>query len=387
MSYTLIGRLESRLGSSLPAAVAALALQRWWAIELAALMVVVGLILDVVAYHRAFPYQPGWAVLPLGALELGVVYAGMRLLGIAAPLGLALLLFGIGWLGALIFGQAVFPRVHLAYGEGGGELGRSGVAAGAVAAAILLVGLGAAYAVRPPTVHLHGVVRGPLVIRHAETLVGGVVRGGIVVRASRVTLRDVTVVGGENGIDVEDARHVVLDGVHVVRVALDGIHVRHSSVMIRDCSVASPGGPWVQGIDISFSMDQPMSIVSGCTISGGREGIVTHMSMVDVSDNSVSGTALRGITAGEMSMDMVHSNQVSGALGVGIFCVDHSECEIEGNTVAATGRDGSGDPTRAGVAIEAHYFAKATVSGNTIVQSPGGIGAFDNSTITRRREG
>jgi hypothetical protein len=35
------------------------------------------------------------------------------------------------------------------------------------------------------------------------------------------------------------------------------------------------------------------------------------------------------------------------------------------------------------VAIEAHYFANATLGHNTIVASPGGVQAFDNSTIKR----
>jgi hypothetical protein len=35
------------------------------------------------------------------------------------------------------------------------------------------------------------------------------------------------------------------------------------------------------------------------------------------------------------------------------------------------------------VAIEAHYYARAQVRHNTIVASPGGIKAFDSSTITR----
>jgi hypothetical protein len=35
------------------------------------------------------------------------------------------------------------------------------------------------------------------------------------------------------------------------------------------------------------------------------------------------------------------------------------------------------------VAIEAHFFAKATVRHNTVIASPGGIAAFDQSTITR----
>jgi hypothetical protein len=383
MSYTLRGRIESRLASALPALAVALALHAWWAIEIVALMLAIGLVLDVVVYDRALAYQPGWAALPLGAVELALVYGAMRGLEIMAPLEWALALYAIGWLTAQLCAHALFPRLRLEYSEAGGELGRRGALTAVAVAVVVAGGLGAAYATRPPTVHLHGVVQGPLVIRHPETLVGGVVKGGIVIRANRVTLRNVTVQGGENGIDVLDAHHVMLDGVHIVGVALDGIHVRRSSVMIRNCSVSSPDGPWVQGIDISFSMDKEMSMVEGCTIVGVREGIVTHMTMVDLSHNRIGETSLRGITMGEMSMGKIEHNEVLGAQGVGIFCVDHSECDITHNTVAGTRTDPSGDTTRAGVGIEAHYFAKATLGHNTVVGSPGGIKAFDQSTITR----
>jgi hypothetical protein len=382
MSYTLRGRIESRLASAVPALVVALALQRWWAIELVALMLALGLLLDVFVYHRALAYQPGWAALPLGALELGLVYAGMRLTGLMAPLSWAIGLYAIGWIGAQLFGHALFPSLRLQYAESGGELGRTGALTALAVAVTVLGGLGAAYSVRPPTVHLHGVVQGPLVIRHAQTVVGGIVKGGILIRANHVTLRNVTVEGGENGIDILDARHVMLDNVHVVGTALDGIHVRRSDVMIKDCKISSPSGPWVQGIDISFAMDKGMSMVEGCTIVGVREGIVTHMSMVEVSHNKIGATTLRGITMGEMSMGSIKHNDVLGAHGVGIICLDHSECEIEHNTISGTTRDAS-DPQRGGVAIEAHYFAKATLKGNTVLASPGGIAAYDGSTISR----
>jgi Right handed beta helix region len=383
LSYTLIGRIESRVVSALPALAVALALQRWWAIELVALMLAIGLVLDVTVYDRLLDYQPGWVALPLGALELGLVYGAVRWLGVAAPLRWALVLYAVGWLGAQVFAHAVFPRLRLEYAEAGGELGRPGALTAVAVATIVVAGVGAAYAVRPPTVHLHGTIRGPLVIRHAQTLVGGVVEGGILVRANNVTLRNVTVVGGENGIDVLDAHHVMLDNVKVVGVSLDGIHVRRSSVMIEDCKITSPKGPWVQGIDISFSMDKEMSMVEGCTIVGVREGIVTHMTMVDVTHNRIGATSLRGITMGEMSMGAIRHNDVLGAHGVGIICLDHSECEIEHNTVVGTRKDASGDPSRAGVAIEAHFFARAKVAHNTVVASPGGIAAFDESTLTR----
>ena len=383
MSYTLIGRIQSRVVSALPALIVALALQRWWAIELVALMLALGLLLDVAVYDRVLGYQPGWLAVPLGAFELALVYGAMRWLDLMAPLRMSFALFGLAWVSAQLFGHALFPRLRLEYGEAGGELGRVGALTAAAIAVVVLGGLGAAYAVLPPTVHLHGTIQGPIVIRHAQTLVGGVVKGGILVSADHVTLKNVTVVGGENGIDVENSQHVMLDGVRVLGVSMDGIHVRRSSVMIDDCKIASPKGPWVQGIDISFSMDKQMSMVNGCTIVGTREGIVTHMTMVDVTHNHIGATTLRGITMGEMSMGTIRHNDVLGALGVGIICLDHSECDIDHNTVAGTRTDPTGDASRAGVAIEAHYFAKAKVSKNTVLASPGGVAAFDQATLTR----
>jgi hypothetical protein len=382
MSYTLRGRIESRLASAVPALIVALALQRWWAIELVSLMVALGLLLDVLVYHRALAYQPAWAALPLGALELGLTYGGMRALGIAAPLSWALALYGIGWLTAQLFGHALFPRLRLEYGEAGGELGRTGALTAAAVGATLILGLGAAYAVRPPTYHLHGTVQGPLVIRHAETLVGGVVRGGIVVLANHVTLRRITIVGGDYGVNVEHAQHVIIDRVRVVRPRLDGIRAIDAGVMIHDCTISSPAGPYVTGVLISYSMGRPMSMVDGCTIAGTREGIATHSSMVDVMHNHVVGTTQRGILLGEMSMDMASHNVVEGARGIGIICMDHSMCRIEHNTVAATQVDGNQDPTRGGVGIEAFFYAEAQVRHNTLIASPGGIRAFDNSIFT-----
>jgi hypothetical protein len=382
MSYTLIGRIQTRVVSALPALLVALALQRWWAIELVALMLGIGLVLDAIVYDRVLAYQPAWLALPLGALELGLVYGAMRWLQLMAPLRWALGLYAIGWVAAQLFGHAVFPRLHLEYAEDGGELGRRGARTAIAVAAIVVSGLGAAYAVRPPTVHLHGTIQGPLVIRHAQTLVGGTVKGGILIRANKVTLRNVTVIGGENGIDILDSHHVMLDNVRIVGVTLDGIHVRRSSVMIENCKITSPSGPWVQGIDISFSMDKEMSMVEGCTIVGVREGIVTHMTMVDVMHNHIGATSLRGITMGEMSMGAINHNDVLGAHGVGIICLDHSECSIEHNTIVGTRTDPSGDASRAGVAIEAHFFAKAKVKHNTVIASPGGVQAFDGSTVT-----
>ena len=211
-------------------------------------------------------------------------------------------------------------------------------------------------------------------------------RGGILITADDVTVRNVTVRGGENGIEVDGADSVELDDVVVEGAELDGINVRRGQVEIRDCTIRSLPGAYTQGIDISFGFDLAPSLVERCTVIGGLEGIVTHFALVMVRDNHVSGTELRAITMTEMSMGTIEDNEVDGALGVGIFCGDYSHCEIEDNSVSDVTPDHeSGDHTRLGVAIQAHFGAEAELEGNDISGSPGGIAAFVDATIDHRR--
>jgi nitrous oxidase accessory protein NosD len=386
MSYTLRGRVDSRLlaalAPALVAAVLALVLHKWWPVEVAALMVGAGVALDVLVYDRVLDYQPGWAALPLGALELGIVMALAQVTGVRAPLEAAVAFFACSWLLGQVLGHALYPWLRLSYADDGGELGRSGLTGGAAVAALFLLAGGVAFVSRPPTVTLAaGVHRGPLVIDREEILVGkpgAVVRGGIVILADGVKVKNLTVVGGENGIVVERARRVVLDNVRVLGARMDGIHVRFSQVTIRDCAVAI-AGPFAQGIDISYSGFQGMSAVEGCDVSGGAEGIVTHSSMVMVHGNRVHGTSLRGITMSEMSMGDVTENNVSGATGVGVYCGDHSQCMIERNLVAGTRSDHSGDLARVGIGIVANFYALAELEGNVLVGNAKRTAAFSNS--------
>jgi hypothetical protein len=394
MSYTLRGRLETRLAAALVTLVIAAAVswivREWWPLELGALMAAVGLAADVTVYDRVLEYQPGWLAVPLGAAELVLVVGFAHVLTVQAPFGPAVAFFVVGWVVAQILGLAVLPFVHLTYDQDGGELGRAGPLVGVAVLVLLLAATGAAYATRPPTMYLAaGVHQGPLVIDRRETLVGrsdAVVRGGIVVRASGVTIRDVNVVGGENGIDVEEARNVVLDGVSVSGAQLDGIHVRHASVSIRNCTIDSGTNAYAQGIDISFAYDLPMSEVSGCTIVGGREGIVTHSVQTMLMDNHIRQTQLRGITVTEMSMGMVEHNDVNGAMGIGIYCGDRSMCEVIHNTVSGTRADHtSQDLSRRGYALVSWFESDAQVRGNTFVGNAHASGAFASSKIRPMR--
>jgi hypothetical protein len=260
------------------------------------------------------------------------------------------------------------------------------LAVGAALSAVALVGSGWMYAERPPTIRLAvGVHEGPIVLDRPSRLVGSpgaVVEGGIVVRSDYVVVRDVTVRGGENGIVVEDATNVVLDGVTVEGAELDGINVRRASVTIRDCRIGSFSSAWSMGIDISFAFDLPPSLVEGCRVEGAREGLVSHFAKIRFRDNSVVGATLRAITVTEMSMGLVEENHVESARGVGIYCGDYSMCTIVRNRVTGTYADpASDDETRAGYAIQSHFGAKAVLRGNKLEGDPGRIGAFADGTI------
>jgi parallel beta-helix repeat protein len=390
LSYTLRGRLETRLAASLLPIVAAscvtLASHEWWPLQLAALMLGVGLALDTGVYDRVFPYQPGWLAPFLGAAEFGAVLGLVHTLGVEAPALAAYGFFAGAWLITQVAVHAGFPVVVDSYGEDGGELGRLGAVAVAVVLAIGASAGGAAWAAEPPTVRLTaGVHDGPLLLDHAQKLVGepgAVVRGGILITADDVVVRDVAVIAEENGITVDGAVDVLLERVRVAGVTLDGINVRRSSVTIRDCIVQAPGGPYAQGIDISFSFDLPPSRVEGCTIAGGQEGIVSNSARVLITNNRVTETTIRGISVNEMSMSTVEENAVADTVGVGIFCSDYSHCHIERNSVARTRPDvDSGDGTRMGYAIVALFGAEAVLRDNDLKENHRRTLAFADARI------
>ena len=122
MSYTLRGRIESRLAALAPPVLVAAGVHEWWAIELAGLMVAVALAFDLL-YHAPIAYQPGWAAVPLGLLELGVVMALVRALGVHAPLRWALVFYAGAWLWSQLLAHALLPRLRWTWSEDGGELG------------------------------------------------------------------------------------------------------------------------------------------------------------------------------------------------------------------------------------------------------------------------
>ena len=378
--------MAAALAPLVVACTVALLLRAWWPFELAALMLGVGIVLDLV-YHRLVPYQPGWAAVPLALVELGIIIAAVRGLNVDAPLGPALAFFAGSWVVAQVLGHALFPLTRLTYAEDGGELGLAGPAVEATTLVVLAAAGGVAWATQPPVVHLAaGVHQGPLVVDYSQKLVGEpgtVVRGGIIVTSDDVTIENLAVVGGDHGIQVEAAERVVLDDVTVLGARLDGINVRRGQVTIRDCSISMLGNEYGQGIDISFTADFAPSLVEDCRLSGGQEGIFLDSVHAVARNNHVRGTTLRGITVTEMAMVELEENTVEDALGIGILCSDYSMCDIRENSIAMVRPDhSSSDTMRKGYGIVSHYWAQAEVEDNDVSRTPYRMGEFSNAHIT-----
>jgi nitrous oxidase accessory protein len=252
---------------------------------------------------------------------------------------------------------------------------------------VALAGAGAtAYAQLPPVVHLSaGVHQGPLVISRREVLVGSpgaIVRGGIVVAANDVTIKNLSIVGGYNGITVDSHHGTKIENVSISGAKLDGIHVRFASVMIHNCAIDMLGNRLGQGIDISYTMGYGMSMVDGCTVVGGMDGIVTHVTMSEIAHNHISRTGMRALSMTEMSMGKIEHNTVTNARGLGILCNDRSICEIERNTVVGTRAVPGVTSTGWGVLVT--FFSEAKLRDNALAANPRSAGAIDHSIIESR---
>jgi hypothetical protein len=126
-----------------------------------------------------------------------------------------------------------------------------------------------------------------------------------------------------------------------------------------------------------------MSMIEGCTVVGGQQGIVVDSAEADIHGNRVSTTSYQAITMTEMSMGMIAQNEVAGAVGAGIACVDQSMCMIEDNHVSGTKADPTtpGLERQAGYGIVSDYKAEAELGDNELVGNVGRIGVFAGAEV------
>jgi hypothetical protein len=209
-------------------------------------------------------------------------------------------------------------------------------------------------------------VHGPFLIDRRVTVEGtpgATVRSPVVVAADGATVRDLAIVGGENGVSVMDVDGVTLDRVTVRGASMHGVEVSDGSVTVTDC-VIELDGEYAQGIEVRNSTGRPRSIVRGCRVSGGREGLLTHVARAEFVDNEVSGTSLRGIAVTEMSEGLVANNDVHDVAGAALYCGDMSHCEIRDNVVRdVTAAPGAGRSAE-GYGVVDWYFSRIRLAGN-----------------------
>ncbi|HWO69310.1 MAG TPA: right-handed parallel beta-helix repeat-containing protein [Actinomycetota bacterium] len=231
-------------------------------------------------------------------------------------------------------------------------------------------------------------LHGGFTVRRALSVVaepGAAVRGPVVVRADGVRLEGLTIVGGRSGVVVREADDARLVGVTVRGAELHGIEVVDGSARIEGCRIEGLASPYAQGVEVRNAAGRPRTVVRGCVVAGGQEGLVSHVSRVEFLGNRVSGTALRAIAVTEMSEGLVSGNVVEGAVGVGIYCGDMSHCEIRENDVRWVAADPSGVRSRAGYPVVVYYQATARVSRNELRGEAGRpVGLFLGSALADR---
>jgi len=212
---------------------------------------------------------------------------------------------------------------------------------------------------------------------------GSRVAGDIDVRAGGTRLEDLAVDGG--GILVREVDDVVIDGVSVTGADIHGIEIVDASARITNCRISGLVSPFAQGIEVRNTNSRPRTTVRGCSVAGGQEGIVAHVSRVEFEDNRVSGTTLRAIAVTEMSEGVVADNHVADVTGVGVWCGDMSHCEVRGNRVSDVAAADNGARSSGGHGIAASFHSTLRAEDNRLDGLAGRpVGLFTGSLRTDR---
>jgi hypothetical protein len=205
----------------------------------------------------------------------------------------------------------------------------------------------------------------------------------IAVLSDDVTLRGFEVEGGSTGILVREAEAIVVDKMKVVGSDMHGVEIADGSAQVSSVEIHGLLSPMAQGIEIRNSEGRPVTVVEGSTISGGQEGIVSHVSRVRIEGNDVSHTTLRGIAVTEMSRGSVLGNSVVGAGGAGLYCGDMSRCEFRGNEAAGVVASGP-ERSRLGWGLLVHYHSSASSHDDLLSGTAGVSGVFGSSHMWDR---
>jgi hypothetical protein len=182
-----------------------------------------------------------------------------------------------------------------------------------------------------------------------------------------VTLKQLSVVGGEYGILVDESEAVNITDNHVLFAWFAGIRLSRASAQITGNEVRATMGPYGMGIELANTVSRPPVLVRANTISAStHEGIVMHNAHAVIEKNEVQGNGLRGIAIIEMSMASVWGNTLTGNADAGIYAEDMSMVDIYANRIAGMRAGPEGDAN----GIRAVYHAEVTLDRNQIDGEP-----------------
>jgi nitrous oxidase accessory protein len=151
---------------------------------------------------------------------------------------------------------------------------------------------------------------------------------------NEVTIRGLTVVGGDIGISVRNSSGVTISQNLVLGSQYRGVQVLNGAANVSDNKIRPAQEPYVIGIRIANASTWPRSLVSGNVIEQvGAYGIAVNFAHATVVDNIVRGGQRAGIAINEMSTADVADNAVSDAPRYGILVTDMSHAVVTRNEV------------------------------------------------------
>ncbi len=194
-----------------------------------------------------------------------------------------------------------------------------------------------------------------------------------VIDTSDVTIRLLTITGGEVGVLVRNSKDVTITQNTISDNHMRGVRVVFGSARITENLIANTSGSGAKGIHIANSLSWPESTVSGNVVErSGAEGILTNLAHVVIEDNVVRDNDGGGIAIREMSIASVLGNTVTGNAETGILVLDMSSANVSDNYIEVARGDG----------IRLEFHAEARLSGNQILSESGcGIVAGGASLI------
>jgi hypothetical protein len=200
------------------------------------------------------------------------------------------------------------------------------------------------------------------------------------VTAPGVRIEGVSVRGRRTGIDLDDAPGAVVREVSVAGADAQGIRVYKAPALLEAVSVGGLKDPHAQGIEV---LSAPDVTVRDSSITGGKVGIVGHLSKTVFEGNAVSDTSLAAIVVREMGSGVARGNTITDATGAGLYCGDMSLCEFEDNVVEEVAA-APGARSAAGWGLVVNYRAVASSSGDSLGGVAGESVALSHSRIAAR---